>query len=118
MFDVMLKTAFENGNELIVQMKGCGPDPFKGKILDLNANFFTLFHSANDGGVLWAFKQEDIGCIGLLVETPLGLNDLDLDSETRSPRFTPDSSSVALLEKPPCKHVEESPVKHPEGEEE
>ena len=65
----LLKTAFENGSEVIVETR-YSMDGFKGRIIDLNKTSFTLFHSGMSGGMLWAFNIKDIATCGLVVELP------------------------------------------------
>ncbi|MEM0952475.1 MAG: hypothetical protein AAGI66_10105 [Cyanobacteria bacterium P01_H01_bin.74] len=70
MFDKILKTAHETGAEVMVQLKDFCYDQYKGRILEVSPDYFSLFHSGPGGGVHWAFKREDIAFIGLIVELP------------------------------------------------
>lgn len=76
MFGKILETAYESGAEVIVQLKEFCCDQYKGRVLDLNNEFFSIFHSGSGGGVHWAFKRDDIAFIGLVVELP-DLNQTD-----------------------------------------
>jgi hypothetical protein len=69
-FDPLLKTAHDNGAEIMIQLKDFCGDPYKGKILELSEDAFTLFHSGSGGGVLWSFSKADVAFCGLIVELP------------------------------------------------
>lgn len=69
-FDLLLKTAHENGAEIMVQLKNYCGDPYKGKVLELFEETFTLFHSGVSGGVLWSFSKADVAFCGLIVALP------------------------------------------------
>jgi hypothetical protein len=69
-FDPLLKTAHDNGAEIMVQLKDFCGDPYKGKVLELFDDTFTLFHSGISGGVLWSFSKADVAFCGLIVELP------------------------------------------------
>ena len=70
MFTKILETAHESGAEVLVQLKGFCYDQYKGRVLELDKEYFSLFHSGNGGGVHWAFKREDIAFVGLIIELP------------------------------------------------
>jgi hypothetical protein len=75
MFDKILKAAMESSGEVIVETKyAC--DGVKGRILDFDGSYFTVFHNGPGGGMLWAFKLEDIAYCGLVVELPTSLTEL------------------------------------------
>ncbi len=85
MFSQILQAAHDSGGEILVQIKGNPCEQYRGRIQDLTDQFFTLFHSGMAGGVLWAFKQEDIAFCGLVVnppaDLPLGFVPEDLPSD-------------------------------------
>ncbi|WP_373533410.1 hypothetical protein [Vampirovibrio sp.] len=70
MFEPTLKSAYESGAEVIVQLKHYCCEQYKGRILELSDNTFNLFHSGPDGGMLWTFQLKDIAFCGLVVELP------------------------------------------------
>jgi hypothetical protein len=70
MFDRMIQSSWETGGEIMVQLKTHPDDRFKGKVLEIDAEFFTLFHSGDGCGVHWAFKREDVAFCGLVVALP------------------------------------------------
>ncbi|MBY0449447.1 MAG: hypothetical protein K2X01_02320 [Cyanobacteria bacterium] len=74
----LLHQAFESGKELLVQLKTPGTDLYQGKILDLQEDSFTLFHSGRDGGVLWAFNRSDVDHCGLIIDLPDDLKEINL----------------------------------------
>ncbi len=67
MFERVLKTAFESGGDVLVQLQS---ERYKGRVLELSDEYFTLFHSGTGGGVLWVFRLADIAYCGLVVELP------------------------------------------------
>ncbi|WP_373531919.1 hypothetical protein [Vampirovibrio sp.] len=69
-FDPLLKTAYDNGAEIMIQLKDFCGNPYQGKVLALNEDAFTLFHSGLGGGVLWSFAKADVAFCGLIVELP------------------------------------------------
>ncbi len=70
MFDKILKTAQETGADVIMLLKNLYYDQYKGKIIDVDQEYFSLFHSGPGGGVHWVFKRNDIASIGLVVSLP------------------------------------------------
>jgi hypothetical protein len=75
MFTKMLQTALDSGKDIIVETKYyC--DGVKGKVLDFDGEYFTLFHNGTGGGMLWAFRVEDVAYCGLLIDVPTALHDL------------------------------------------
>lgn len=82
MFERILKQAYETGGEVIVDLKYCG-DLFQGRVYDLESDAFTLYHSGPQGGVLWAFKLEDVAYCGLRVAPPV-LEPADTPSEKQA----------------------------------
>jgi hypothetical protein len=75
MFDRLLKTALDSGGEVIVETKYyC--DGVKGRVLDFDGTHFTVFHSGTAGGMLWAFRIEDVAHCGLVLELPHSLSEL------------------------------------------
>jgi hypothetical protein len=80
MFGKLLKTAMDAGTEVIVETKYYG-DGVKGRVLDFDGTHFTVFHNGSGGGMLWAFRLEDVACCGLVVELPTSLSSLpDIDT--------------------------------------
>jgi hypothetical protein len=69
MFQTLLKRAYDFGNEVVLDHAHYG-NYLKGRVLDLDDTHFTLFNSGAQGGILWAFKQEDILYLGLVMEPP------------------------------------------------
>lgn len=69
MFEMLLKSAFEAGGEVFVYMNGFS-NPLRGRVQDLNSDFFTFFQSGKQGNVLWAFRISDMISCGLLVGPP------------------------------------------------
>lgn len=84
MFEKILKTAHDSGGEVLVQIKNHGCEQFKGRVQELNSDCFTLFHSGPEGGVLWAFKREDIAFCGLIVELPQQLGGMSINDRPSS----------------------------------
>jgi hypothetical protein len=78
MFNRILETAFDQGSEVILKIKSHSCDSYIGKIQSLDIEFLTLFHSGEEGGILWAFKREDIAFCGLVVELPEQLKEIDV----------------------------------------
>ncbi len=71
MFDQLLASAFDSGGEVFVYMKGFS-SPLRGRIQDIQDEFFTLFQNGKFGTILWAFRFSDILSCGLLVGPPIG----------------------------------------------
>jgi hypothetical protein len=69
MFEMLLKSAFEAGGDVFVYMNGFS-SPLRGRIQDINQEFFTFFQSGKQGNVLWAFRMSDMISCGLLVGPP------------------------------------------------
>ena len=80
MFDKILESAHGSGGDVLVQIKNHCCEQYRGRVQDLDAEYFTLFHSGPGGGVLWAFKREDIAFCGLIVEFPSALSLEDGDA--------------------------------------
>jgi|GEM_PF-2010170 len=76
MFDSILETALDQGSEVIIRIKSHACDSYIGKIQSLDTEYFTLFHSGDEGGILWAFKRDDIAFMGLVVEVPEELKEI------------------------------------------
>lgn len=94
LFNHILKTAHESGGEILVQLKEYCCDPYKGRVLDLSDDMFSLFHSGPGGGVLWAFRREDIAFCGLVVELPTPLTTLEAPpANEATPKPKPSSTS-------------------------
>lgn len=97
MFDKILKTALDSGGEVFVETKYyC--DGVKGRVLDFDGAQFTIFHNGPGGGMLWAFRVEDIAYCGLVIELPTSLSELSepIGDEKNSPESTS-----------PCPHRQE-----------
>lgn len=67
MFERFLRTAFESGGDVLVQLQS---ERYQGRILEIGDGHFTLFHSGVGGGVLWMFRLADVAYCGLAVERP------------------------------------------------
>ena len=70
MFEKLLKSAFDDGGEMFVFMKGFS-NPLRGRIQDLEADYFSFFQNGKHGTVLWAFRKKDLLSCGLLVGPPI-----------------------------------------------
>lgn len=70
MFEPILKSAYESGAEIIVQLKHYCCEQYQGRILELSDNTFNLFHSGPGGGMLWTFLIKDIAFCGVVVDLP------------------------------------------------
>lgn len=70
MFQSLLRSARDSGNEVIVSFRIPCSDSFQGKIMDVHDEHFTLFHSGHGGGVLWTFAIADIAHCGLILDLP------------------------------------------------
>jgi len=70
MFNKILQTAHETGAEILLQLKDFCCEQYKGRVLELDEEYFSLFHSGPGGGVHWVFKRADIAFVGLIVELP------------------------------------------------
>ncbi len=92
MFDKILETAHNTGTEIIVQVKDVCCDRYRGRVLELTEDYFSLFNSGTNGGVHWAFKRESIAFIGLVVKLPHS-DELELTCNTSLPEsFTGESA--------------------------
>lgn len=69
MFEQLLASAFDAGGEVFVYMKGFS-NPLRGRIQDINGEYFTLFQNGKFGTILWAFRFSDVLSCGLLVGPP------------------------------------------------
>jgi hypothetical protein len=69
MFEMLLKSAFEAGGDIFVYMQGFS-SPLRGRIQDINEEFFTFFQVGKQSNVLWAFRMSDMISCGLLVGPP------------------------------------------------
>lgn len=45
--------------------------------MELDTDYFSLFHSGTSGGVYWVFQLADVAFIGLVVDPP----PLEMDTE-------------------------------------
>lgn len=70
MFEKLLKSAFDAGGDVFVYMNGFS-NPLRGRIQDMDGDYFTLFQSGKYGTVLWAFRLSDVLSCGLLVGPPI-----------------------------------------------
>ncbi len=83
MFEMLLKSAFDAGGEVFVFMNGF-TTPLKGRVQDMNNDYFTFFQNGKQGNVLWAFRMSDVISCGLLVGPPtdeiqVGANDAQVE---------------------------------------
>lgn len=72
MFYQLLKQAYESGNDVVLDHQHYG-NMLRGRVYDLDDTHFTLFNSGAQGGILWAFRLEDIQYVGLVVDLPTSL---------------------------------------------
>lgn len=84
MFEKLLTSAFDAGGEVFVYMNGFN-NPLKGRIQDIDGDYFTFFQSGKAGTILWAFRMSDVLSCGLLVgppsqEIPVACDDADPES--------------------------------------
>lgn len=70
MFEKLLKSAFDAGGEAFVYMNGFN-NPLRGRIQDIDGEYFTFFQSGKNGTILWAFRMSDVLSCGLLVGPPI-----------------------------------------------
>jgi hypothetical protein len=70
MFEKLLNSAFEAGGEVFVYMNGFN-NPLKGRVQDIDGEYFTFFQSGKAGTILWAFRMSDVLSCGLLVGPPI-----------------------------------------------
>lgn len=70
MFEKLLKSAFDSGGEVFVYMNGFG-NPLRGRVQDIEGEYFTLFQNGRFGTILWAFRLADVLSCGLLVGPPI-----------------------------------------------
>ena len=70
MFKQLLQSAYESGGDVFVYMQGFG-NPLRGRVQDMQDEYFTLFQSGKQGTILWAFKLSDVLSCGLLVGPPI-----------------------------------------------
>lgn len=70
MFEKLLKSAFDAGGEVFVYINGFN-NPLRGRIQDIDGEFFTFFQSGKNGTILWAFRMSDVLSCGLLVGPPI-----------------------------------------------
>jgi hypothetical protein len=69
MFEKLLNSAFDAGADVFVYMNGFG-NPLRGRVQDIEGEYFTLFQNGKAGTVLWAFRLSDVLSCGLLVGPP------------------------------------------------
>jgi len=69
MFEKMLKSAFDDGGEVFVFIKGFN-NPLRGRIQDMDGDYFSFFQNGKNGTILWAFRKKDVLSCGLLVGPP------------------------------------------------
>jgi len=79
MFEKMLKSAFDDGGEVFVFIKGFN-NPLRGRIQDMEGDYFSFFQNGKNGTILWAFRKKDVLSCGLLVGPPTG-GELEIDAE-------------------------------------
>jgi hypothetical protein len=70
MFEKLLKSAFDAGGDVFVYMNGFS-NPLRGRVQDMEGEYFTLFQNGKGGTILWAFRLSDVLSCGLLVGLPL-----------------------------------------------
>jgi hypothetical protein len=68
-FEKMLKAAFNDGGEVFVFIKGF-TNPLRGRIQDMEGDYFSFFQNGKSGTILWAFRKKDVLSCGLLVGPP------------------------------------------------
>ncbi len=84
MIGKLIQMAYDSGNDIVICLKNSG-DSFRGKIQDLDEDFFTLFQSNSSGGILWAFTKGDVESCGLTVNLPGSREHEAVESEEESP---------------------------------
>jgi hypothetical protein len=69
MFYTFLEKASESGYDVLVEMKeSC--QRYRGRIMEVSKEAFTLFHSGSEGGVLWLLSLSEVSSCGLLLPGP------------------------------------------------
>ena len=81
----LLETAYQTGEDVVVQLKQANGETYRGRVQDLDDEGFTLFHSGRQGGILWAFARADVATVGLLVGVPQVLT--GFESSIQNPVF-------------------------------
>jgi hypothetical protein len=66
----LVTAACQAGGDVIIQLKDAKGETYKGRIQSVTPTGFTLFHSGPKGGILWAFRYQDVATCGLLVDMP------------------------------------------------
>ena len=69
MFEKLLNSAYEGGNEVFILMRGFN-NPLRGRVQNIEGDYFSFFQNGKHGTVLWAFRQRDILSCGLLLGLP------------------------------------------------
>jgi hypothetical protein len=93
MFEKLLQSAFDSGADVFVYMNGFN-NPLRGRVQDIDSEYFTLFQSGKSGTILWAFRMADVLSCGLLVGPPIEkavLNDTVEESAEEDVNCPPDN---------------------------
>jgi hypothetical protein len=69
MFEKLLRSAFDGGSEVFVFIKGFN-NPLRGRVQDMEGDYFSFFQNGKNGTILWAFRKKDVLSCGLLVGPP------------------------------------------------
>lgn len=84
MFRKLLQSAFDGGGEVFIYMNGFN-NPLRGRVQDIDDEFFTFFQNGRSGTVLWAFRVDDILSCGLIVSPPSSQEEMAYCIEDETP---------------------------------
>jgi hypothetical protein len=66
-----LNSAFETGSDVLIFLRGF-PEAFKGRVQDIDDEYFSLLQSSKSSSVLLVFQLKDVLSCGLLLAPPTG----------------------------------------------
>ncbi len=69
-----LREAYDNSYEVIIQLDYCCNARFTGRIMDLDDEYFQLFHMSELNSMSWVFKIKDIRYIGIYNNTSMAFS--------------------------------------------
>ena len=64
-----MQAAYDNGSDVMVSVKNVDY-PFRGKIVDLDHAYFSLFHSGATGGMRWTLRIDDVQGWAVVIDLP------------------------------------------------
>lgn len=71
MIKKVLSSAFETSSDVLIFLRGF-PEAFKGRVQDIDDEYFSLLQSSKSSSVLLVFQLKDVLSCGLMLAPPSG----------------------------------------------